>query len=331
MTARPDISVLLLSWNTMELTLKCLDSLPDSVDDGLTYEVIVVDNDSHDGSAEALARREDIELIVNPENVGYAPAVNQAYALATGEFVLLLNSDVEFAAGAVSALARFLREHPQVAGVGPRYLNPDGSPQAHHYRFPTFAMTLANASALLRRIPALRRRVEEYQMLDESFDRPTRVPQPSATCLLLRRSCLPEDRVFDERFPIFFNDVMLARSVAEQGKELWMTNDAVIYHERSASTRQLGDALKRQYLGSLVRYLGVTEPRHRLWLFQAVVLAQGVALLLMRSPRSLPLRDVWAAMRGDPGPIPQAARPARMRAELETELSSHGASRRTPT
>jgi GT2 family glycosyltransferase len=162
-------------------------------------------------------------------------------------------------------------------------------------------------------------------MLDQDFDRPTRVPQPSATCLLLRRSCLPADRVFDERYPIFFNDVMLARTLADQAKELWMTPDAVIYHERSASTRQLGGALKQQYLGSLVRYLTATEPRYRVAIFRAVVLAQGVALRLMRSPRALPLREVWAATQGDPGPIPQAPRPAHMREELQTLLTAHSA------
>jgi GT2 family glycosyltransferase len=324
-SAAPDVSVLLLSWNTSALTLKCLDSLPRSVNDGLTYEVIVVDNDSHDGSAAALVGRTDIELILNRRNRGYAPAVNQAYKLARGEFILLLNSDVELVAGALSALARFLRERPEVAGVGPRYLNPDGSLQRHHFRFPTFAMTLANVSAVLRSVPSFRRRFEAHQMMDESFDEPTPIPQPSATCLLLRRACLPQGEVFDERYPIFFNDVVLARSLADQGKHLWMTPEAVVFHERSASTRQLGGALKRQYLGSLVRYLTATEPWHRVFVFRAVVLAQGVALVLMRSPRALPLRDVWAAVRGDPGPIPQAPRPARMRDELEAELTSHGA------
>ena len=134
---RPDVSILIVSWNTRALTLACLDSLSASVDDGARYEVIVVDNGSRDGSAEAFQQRSDIRLIANPENRGYAAAVNQAYAAAQGDFILLLNSDIEFEPGALGALLRFLREREDVAGVGPLYLNPDGSPQQHHYRFPT--------------------------------------------------------------------------------------------------------------------------------------------------------------------------------------------------
>jgi GT2 family glycosyltransferase len=107
---RPDISVLLLSWNTRELTLECLDSLPDAVDGELRCQVVVVDNGSRDGSAEALAQREGIELVANPENRGYAAAVNQAYERADGEFVLLLNSDVRFVPGSLSVLHSFLSE-----------------------------------------------------------------------------------------------------------------------------------------------------------------------------------------------------------------------------
>lgn len=301
-----DISVLLLSWNTRELTLECLDSLPASVDDGTTYEVIVVDNGSRDGSAEALAERDDVTLIANPENRGYAEAVNQAYARARGAFVLLLNSDVEFRPGALSELLRFLRDRPDVAGVGPLYLNPDETEQQHHYRFPTFGATIGNMSRLLGRIPPLARRVREYRMLDDDFTKPRPVEQPSASCLLIRRSALPDGELMDEQFPIYFNDVALARSLASRGHQLWMTPESVVVHEHGASTRQLGGLLARQHIGAHVRYLKATEPRYRLEVFRALVLAQKLGLLALRRPGRLPLRDLVGALRGDPGPVPPA-------------------------
>jgi GT2 family glycosyltransferase len=305
-TAPPDVSALLLSWNTRELTLECLDSLPVGVDDGLSVEVIVVDNDSQDGSAEALAERDDITLIANPENRGYAEAVNQAYELARGEFVLLLNSDVEFKPGSLSTLRRFLHEHPDVAGVGPLYLNPDGTEQQHHYRFPTFGATIGNMSRLLARVPPFARRVREYRMLDDDFTKPRPVEQPSASCLLLRRSALPADKLMDEQFPIYFNDVALAHSLAQRGHALWMTPEAVVVHEHGASTRQLGGLLARQHIGAHVRYLRATEPRYRLEVFRALVFLQKTALLVLRRPGRLPFRDLMGALRGDPGPVPAA-------------------------
>ena len=69
----PDVSILLINWNTRELTLRCLDSLPGSSDDDLRYEVIVVENGSDDGSVAAFESRRDIhQLIPNVENRGYA-------------------------------------------------------------------------------------------------------------------------------------------------------------------------------------------------------------------------------------------------------------------
>jgi GT2 family glycosyltransferase len=302
----PDISILLLSWNTRELTLACLESLGRSVDNGVTYEVVVVDNASRDGSAEALACRDDILLIANDDNRGYAPAVNQAYEHATGEYVLLLNSDIEFEPGALSTLLRFLRDHEDVVGVGPLYLNPDGTPQQHHFRLPSFAMTLGDSSRLLARIPPFEKHVRAYRMLDEDFSRPRRVPQPSASCLLLRRSRLPAKTLMDEQYPIYFNDVALAHSLAEQGHALWMTPEAVVYHVHGASTRMLGGRLARQHIGAHIRYLTATQPRPLVLIFRTVVLVQKLALIVLRRPGALSLRDLLRALAGDPGPVPQA-------------------------
>ena len=301
----PEISILVVSWNTRELTLRCLDSLPPSIDDGASYETIVVDNASRDGTAAALAGRTDVTLISNDQNRGFAEGVNQAYAASRGAFVLLLNSDVEFAPGALSVLARFLRDRPEIAAVGPLYLNPDGSPQAFHYRFPTLPAMLASASGPLRLLPPLARSVRRYGMLDEDFSRPRPVPQPSASCLLLRRDYLPTDWLFDERYPVYFNDVALARWLAERGHERWMTPEAVVRHVHGASTRMLGGMLARQHIGAFVRYLHAFEPRYKLACFRAVVLVQKLAVYALRRDGALPPRDLWAALRGDPGPLPQ--------------------------
>jgi GT2 family glycosyltransferase len=306
MTEMPaDLSILLVNWNTRELTARCLDSLPVGLSGDFRYETIVVDNGSCDGSAEVLAQRSDIRLITNAENLGYAAAVNQAYECADSEFVLLLNSDIELTPGSLTALLAFLHTHRDAAGVAPIYRNRDGSPQPLLARIPTFWMIFANASRLFQRFPGFAQRVRAYKMLDEDFSRPRPVPQPAASCLLLRRSALPENRLFDERYPIFFNDVALARLLATNGHTLWMTPDASVIHEHGASTRLLGGALKRQYIASLVRYLAQTETWPKLLLYRLLVLAQGFALLLFLRPRALGVSDLINAVRGDPGLLPQ--------------------------
>ena len=126
--------------------------------------------------------------------------------------------------------------------------------------------------------------------------------------LLLRRACLPSEHLMDERFPIYFNDVALARWLADRGNELWMTPDAAVYHDHGASTRLMGSALTRQYLGAQVRYLLSTEPAYRVALFRVVIGGEYLARAVVRHPGAMPIRDLLAALDGDPGSLPRAQR-----------------------
>ncbi|HZR95641.1 MAG TPA: glycosyltransferase family 2 protein [Gaiellaceae bacterium] len=306
MTPAPQVSILIVNWNTKDLVLQCLDALPRAAD-GIRYEAIVVDNGSVDGSAAALADRTDIVLMQNDENRGFAAAVNQAYRASSGEFILLLNSDVELTHDALAALVRFLEARPSVAGSAPLYLNPDGSPQPFHFRLPTFRTMLMNGSSVFRRlIPGSDRSLREYRMLDVDFSEPREVEQPSASCLLLRRSALDPDSVFDERYPIFFNDVQFARWLKARGGSMWVTPEARVLHEAHSSGRKLGSSAgRRVYIGSLIRMLEETEPPYKVWLYRAVVLVQNLYLAAARAPHALVGRDLLAALSGDPGSLPR--------------------------
>jgi GT2 family glycosyltransferase len=299
----PRVSVLIVSWNTRESTLACLASLPLGMGT-VPYEVVVVDNGSVDGTPDALRAYEGISLIENKANAGFAVGVNQAYARARGEFVLLLNSDVVVEPGAIERLVRFLDDRGDVAGTAPLYLNPDGSPQRFHFRLLSFPMAVANVSRLFDGL--LASQVRRYRMLDDDLSFPQPVEQPSASCLLLRRSRIPGDRLLDERFPIYFNDVDLARRLSRAGEELWLVPDAQVVHEHGASGRQLGRAGRRQYLGALVRYLELTCPPGRVRAFRLLILAQGIVLRFLRRPDALPIKELWHAARGDPGRLPRA-------------------------
>ncbi|GAA1880485.1 glycosyltransferase [Streptantibioticus ferralitis] len=300
---RVEVSVLVVSWNTRTETQHCLDSLR-ATTDVVRYEVIVVDNGSLDGSAEMLAARDDVLLIRNAENRGFAAAVNQANARARGELVLLLNSDVRMRPGALAVLVRFLRDRPEAAGVAPLYLNPDGTIQQHYMRLPTFTSALALATGL-RKMPGFRRAMRRYLMAEEDFTAPRQVEQPSASCLLLRRGVLNAHQVLDERLPIYFNDVLMARELALRGHHLWMTPDAAVTHTLGASTRLLGPAARsRHHLGGLVRYLQLTQPRWRVAVFRGVSFCDRVARRLLRVRGHLALRELGAALRGDVGPLP---------------------------
>lgn len=305
-TSPAHVSILIVNWNTRDQTLACLDSLPRGAGD-VVYEVILVDNGSLDGSLEALRGRTDIAcLIENTQNDGFAVAVNQAAERANADLMLLLNSDVVLDAGALATLVGYLDTHPEAAGAAPLYLNPDRSPQPFHFRHLSVPAALANISSLFARVFA--QRVRSYRMLDADLTVSQPIEQPSASCLLLRRSALPPGPPLDPRYPIYFNDVDLARRIGAHGKQLWLVPDATVVHEHGASGRLLGRGGTRQYVGALIRYLTANERRPIVLFVQSLVVVQGVAKRLLRHPDAMSMHDVLRAAGGDPGCLPRAPR-----------------------
>ncbi|MGW5362431.1 glycosyltransferase family 2 protein [Actinopolymorpha pittospori] len=302
MTA-PDVSVLLVSWNTVEVTRTCLESLPSAVSDDVRYELIVVDNGSDDGSAEMLRLRPGLRLIRNHSNLGHSAAVNQAYRCARAELLLVLNSDICFSPGSLSAMVTFLRDHPHAAGVVPRYLYDDPG-KHHYYRMLTFPVALAMCGPL-RFLPGLRGAYNRFIMAGEDFSYPRIVPMPMAACLLLRRSVLAPRWIFDERLPLYFNDVLLEHTIARQGRKLWMTPESVVTHGVGVSGRELSAKVRyRHYLGGLSSYLRLTQPGYRLRVFQLMALLAWLGSRCAGRDSPLTFTEAVASLRGDIGPLP---------------------------
>jgi hypothetical protein len=130
----PTISILIVSYNTKDLTSACLSSIHRYPPIG-DYETIVVDNGSKDGSAAMIARRfPGVKLMVSNKNLGFAAGNNLALRAAKYDVLLLLNSDTEVHPGALEHLQTILSENPSLAGAGGRLLNTDGSTQ-HNIRY----------------------------------------------------------------------------------------------------------------------------------------------------------------------------------------------------
>ncbi len=167
--------------------------------------------------------------------------------------------------------------------------------------------------------PGSRRRLRQYRMTDEDFSKARPVPQPSASCLLLRRSFLPDDHIFDERYPIFFNDVQLARSFADRGLTLWVTPDAAVVHEAHASTRMLGCRESRITSARSFECSATRNRRPRCGSIGSSSSSGTSRQWMLGHSSALGVRDLWKALSGDVGPLPSG--PAR-------SMSSKGAGRR---
>ncbi len=128
-----DVSILIVNWNGARLLPDCLDSIPAGAE-GLRYEVIIVDNASTDeGVPWLMAVHPEVELIRNPQNLGFARANNQALAIARGRYALLLNNDARLASGTLTHLVDWMDKARMVGAVSPRLVMPDGKPQPYAF------------------------------------------------------------------------------------------------------------------------------------------------------------------------------------------------------
>ncbi|MEO6594565.1 MAG: glycosyltransferase family 2 protein, partial [Planctomycetota bacterium] len=251
--SRPVLSVVVLSWNTKDLTLACLRALF-AEQPRHAREVIVVDNGSHDGSADAIAAAwPQVRLLRNPDNRLYAAGNNQGAAAATGEFVCTLNSDTEVREGALDLLVEFLRANPVYGAVAPRLVDPDGSPQRACQRFPTLLTALCFDSWWGTFWPgsALQAR---YLMRDFDHVHSRDVDQPPGACFVMRAAEWREFGGFDERLALFYNDVDLCKRLWQKGRRIRYEAAAEVMHHRGASTKNFAKMLVIWHKNRLAYY-----------------------------------------------------------------------------
>jgi len=179
-----------------------------------------------------------VRLIAKTVNRFYAAGNNQALQATGARYKLLLNPDVVVHPGSLQALLAFMSAHPQAAAVAPRLRGTDGEVQPTCRAFPGPDVVRYEALGLSRLFPR-HPRYGKYRMTwwDYNDERP--VDQPMASAFLIRTAALDQIGLFDEQFPMFFNDVDLCQRLWDAWWEIWFTPAAEMTHLGGASTRQV--------------------------------------------------------------------------------------------
>lgn len=243
------LSVVIVSWNTRELLAQCLASI-EVHPPGVPYEVWVVDNASTDGSATLVRQRFPlVHLVENAANIGFARANNQAIEQTRGRYAVLLNSDTVVCPGALEILVKFMDQHPDAGGCGPRLLNADGSLQASCHPMLTPGREFWRLLFLDRLWP----RATYYQ---ETWDprEARRVEVIKGACFLLRRAALEQVGELDERYFMYTEEVDLCYRLAQAGWELWWVPQATVNHYGEASSQQVREAMYLQLYRSKIQF-----------------------------------------------------------------------------
>ena len=282
-----DVSVIVVNWKTRELLRQCLDSVRE-VSASLKIETIVIDNASHDGSAESVHRLfPEVTLIENHENLGFSAANNQGLARARGRYVLLLNSDAVLKPGALEEVVASAEANPEAGMVGCRVQNTDGSLQISCMRFPDFQGLLTSALFLPRILPKWG--FLGYEDLTWWDHRDEREVDVLKGCFILAKSAaIRQIGMLDENFWLYGEETDWCYRMKQAGWSVLFTPSAEIIHHGGASTNQLSGWILHQLWGAKLQFTGKhRSPVHHalcgaaigLWFAIRIVPFTAVALL----------------------------------------------------
>lgn len=264
-----ELSIVILNYKTKGLLKQCLRGIEDSQPNG-RFEVIVVDNASHDGSVEMVRELFPwVKVIARTTNGGFAVGNNDGLRIATGDAIMIMNPDVAVFRGGIDALLSALRQNAKVGIAVPKLINPDGSIQMSVMRFPRF-MTAFFRRTPIGLLPVPAEHLRRYQMDDWDHADERTVGWALGACLLIRREAMAAIGLFDERFFLYLEDVDYCRRAWAAGWEVryYPHVEFVHYHERLSAKRPLLTGVfsyparvhLRSWLKYFAKYFGALPP-----------------------------------------------------------------------
>jgi len=274
------VSIIIVNWNTRELINNCIKSILDFCK-GVTYEIIIVDNASSDGSSSFIKREyPGIKLLENSVNLGFAKACNQAVKISSGRYIFLLNPDTFLNRGVISGLINFMDKLDWAGIAGPQIIDRKGNITDSVRKFPTMWRTLLKKTILGKLFPWAR--VTKLIKVI-SMDRVSIVDNVSGGALLIKREIWDALDGMDERFFMFYEDVDICRRVKNMGYNVYYVPSIKLMHIGGGSRRKARSLAFYYSLESRIIYFEKFYPKPAVLLFKYAY----KPLFLMRVARDL--------------------------------------------
>ena len=264
-----DLSIMIVNWNTKEYLVRCLRSVFES-EKRSSWEVLVVDNGSLDGSASEVKRLfPNVKLIENGRNLGFARATNQGIKESSGRYCLLLNPDTALRVGSIETLFSFMEHDPGAGIAGVQLLNEDGSRQNSIANFPTLATELLNKSLLRRIFP------ERFPGKEKAFSKPMEVESVIGACMMVRTKAVEEVGLLDEDYFLFLEETDWCYRMKKAGWKVYHVPSAEVVHFQGKSAEATLGKAKIEYYRSRYQFF----KKHR-GLVRTGLLALGLIIKL---------------------------------------------------
>ncbi len=274
----PDVSIIVISFNTRDLLRACLNAVFER--QAVSTEVFVVDNCSKDGSAEMVETEFPRAILIrNPHNRGFAAANNVAIRRASGEHVLLLNPDTVLPPPTLLEMVRFMNDHQDVGICGPRILYPDGSFQSCGYAFPTLLSEIRQSKNVNRAIKA----VIGDEPSPPSGSEPREAEWVDGACLMMRRAVIDAIGPLDEQYFLYGEELDWCYRTRKAGWKIYALPAVEMVHYQGKSSEQTKDTSLAHLIETRLRFYRKNYGMPEALLISLVYLA-GCLKQLRREP-----------------------------------------------
>jgi len=288
------IDVVIVNWNAGDQLIRCVESVLQH-DSDVVARIIVVDNDSKDGSDASIEKRTDITLIRTGQNLGFGKACNLGAQQGSAEYLLFLNPDAALYPDTLLKMLEFM-QNPSNASIGicgAQLIDETDHVARSCSRFPSVKSFCAHSLGFDRCFPTLGHAMTEWNHLDTR-----EVDQIIGACFLVRRSLFNSLSGFDERFFVYFEEVDFSRRAYLLGWHSMYLADAQAFHAGGGTSRQIK---ARRLFYSLRSRLLYSHKHFSRWEAALVVLAtlllepvsRSVLAIARRSWSSI--REIWLA------------------------------------
>lgn len=231
MTSTCSLSIIIVTWNTADITLKCIQTIKKHLHN-FNFEIIVADNGSIDDTVSKLKSEGGVKIIENKANLGFGKGNNIAAASAKGEYLLFLNSDMELIDNKLIDMFTYINLHPKIGLIGPKFLNIDGSDQGSV--FPN--------QSLINAFKEFWCGQKTYSKYVPKTNEPVEVWSVSGGAVMVNRQLFEQAGAWDKRYFMFYEDLELCRQIKKLGYKVYFYPRCRLIHRHGASGKSLADA-----------------------------------------------------------------------------------------
>lgn len=269
-----DVSIIIVSWNVKDKLRENIKSIYQSVGN-FSFEIIVVDNNSLDDSANMLKHTfPDVNLVRNKENLGFAKACNQGIKRAQGKYILFLNPDMKLEEDTLNNFIIWLKDNPQADIASCKLVDEDNNIVRHVRRFPKFLDQLAIVLKLPHLIPSV---LNKYLRKDFDYNQSSKVDSVRGAFFAIKKDSF-DSCLLDERYFLWFEEVDFCKYAHLKGKEVWYTKSARAIDLVGKSFSQLKTYQTQKYFSdSMLKYFRKWHPA---WQYYILFISWQVVLFL---------------------------------------------------